>query len=144
VKGHKGAQILELTTDSESEDSSIFVTIVMPSLDDVPNELLEHILWETDAQTTTRCRQVSKRFNDLISTSISLQYKIELAMACLQDGPPGEMTISERLQALRTRRAAWASGKFTDDGTCNPKHRNWVFTGTHFAWMRDERRLEVM
>jgi len=116
----------------------------MPCLYDIPEELLEHVLLKSDVKSIVRCRQVSRRFNDLFLNSISLQYKIELVLAGLKDGSSGGMVVSERLQALRSRSAAWASGQFTPGRTCTADHSNWAFAGSHLAWMRDERQLEII
>jgi len=116
----------------------------MPNLHEIPEELLEHALLNADVRTIVRCRQVSKQFNDLISNSASIQYKVELALDNQQDGPQEEMVVSERLQALRARRAAWASGQFVHGEACFADRSNWAFAGTHLAWMTDSRQLEVM
>lgn len=38
---------------------------------------------------------------------MAVQYRIELALAGLEDGPPGGMSTSERLEALRAHQRAW-------------------------------------
>jgi len=109
----------------------------------LPNEILELILFCTDAQDLVRCFQVSQRFSDLISDSISLQYKIELALNGMVDGPSGGMNVSERLQALRTRKTAWASQQFAGTRTFTVSQYEWAFTGTHFAHLKLQTSLEL-
>ncbi|KAH8077412.1 hypothetical protein BXZ70DRAFT_703667 [Cristinia sonorae] len=76
-------------------------------LHDIPNELLESIFLVSDLQSISRSQQVCKRFNEIVLQSIPLQYKIELAIDGFEDGPPGGLSVAERLHALRQRRAAW-------------------------------------
>lgn len=63
---------------------------------------------------------------------MALQYNIELAIDGMEDGPPGGMKISERLEALRKRRAAWT--------TMQPSERRPIKTSMqamqsgHFVW----------
>ncbi|KAH8101212.1 hypothetical protein BXZ70DRAFT_1007600 [Cristinia sonorae] len=77
------------------------------SIDDIPNEILEKILLQTDLQGIGRCRQACKRLNELVGNSTLIQYFLELAINGLVDGPPGGLSVGERLQALRDRRKAW-------------------------------------
>lgn len=43
----------------------------------------------------------------MITTSVALQYKIELYAANLVDGPPNSLTKSSRLKMLRAHQRAW-------------------------------------
>lgn len=38
---------------------------------------------------------------------MELQYRIELALDCMLDGPPSKITVAERLEQLRDLRRAW-------------------------------------
>ncbi|KAH8101209.1 hypothetical protein BXZ70DRAFT_934960 [Cristinia sonorae] len=81
----------------------------MFTIEDVPTEIIEKIFLTADLQGLARCRQVCRRFNDIVSNSTLIQYRLELAADGLVDGPPGGLTVGERLQALHARRNAWAT-----------------------------------
>ena len=51
--------------------------------------------------------QVCTLFKRLIDGDIHAQYKIELALAGMEDGPPSALTPSDRLAILRERQNAW-------------------------------------
>ncbi|KAH8101210.1 hypothetical protein BXZ70DRAFT_116749 [Cristinia sonorae] len=88
--------------------------------EDVPTEILEKILLNVDLQGVARCCQVCRRFHDIIVNSISIQYRLELAVDGFTDGPPGGLTVGDRLRALRDRRKNWM--------TMQPTSRKVVFS----------------
>ncbi|KAI0069538.1 hypothetical protein K474DRAFT_1092419 [Panus rudis PR-1116 ss-1] len=47
-------------------------------MDDIPNELLLHILADVSARDLLRCQQVSRKWKDVIYHASELQYKIDL------------------------------------------------------------------
>ncbi|EPQ57730.1 hypothetical protein GLOTRDRAFT_126221 [Gloeophyllum trabeum ATCC 11539] len=49
---------------------------------------------------------------EVIDQSITLQYKVELAIAGMEDGPPSHVTTAERLQHLRKYSDSWAGAQF--------------------------------
>jgi hypothetical protein len=57
----------------------------------------------TASVTLQVCRELKK----VIDSSVELQYRIELALDCMLDGPPSTLTVSERLEQLRDLRRAW-------------------------------------
>lgn len=71
-----------------------------------------------------------------------MQYKIELAIDGLADGPPGGMSIADRLKVLLDRREAWNSLRFTSRKVifANTRHS---FSGSHFVWVNLTGQLEV-
>lgn len=91
----------------------------------LPSELLIEILRHVDGRSILQCSsvrvpycsflvdlnltnfQVCRTLNRVIDSSAELQYHIELALDCMLDGPPSTVTISERLEQLRTLRRAW-------------------------------------
>ena len=95
----------------------------------LPTELLILILLDLDYLHVLRCRQASdlfvdaplsspltpsashpqvcKTFRELVDHDVRFQYKIELAAAGMEDGPPSALAPADRLAALRTRQAAW-------------------------------------
>jgi len=77
---------------------------------DFPIELVIRVLFNADLLSVLRSRQVGKVLNGIITESSLLQYKIELAINGMIDGPgiiDGEETASSRLEALRAYRNAW-------------------------------------
>lgn len=54
-------------------------------------------------------------FNSMINDSTELQYKIELAIAGMEDGPSSILLHADRLQRLRDREAAWHRLQWTSD-----------------------------
>ncbi|KAH8096622.1 hypothetical protein BXZ70DRAFT_945409 [Cristinia sonorae] len=119
----------------------------MTTIYDLPHELLENILLQTDVESLTRCRQVSRSFNEIITSSSMIQYRIELAMDGFEDNPEGrpDWSVQERLEALRSRRSGWK--------TMQPTYRRVVTsvrwsleqhsvlyrfaTRSHFAWLEN-------
>ncbi|KAG0703415.1 hypothetical protein DFH29DRAFT_917122 [Suillus ampliporus] len=79
-----------------------------PAFIHLPSELLVEILRHLDCRSILRCSSVCHELNKVIDSSTELQYHIELALDCMLDGPPSALTVSERLEYLRTLRRAWA------------------------------------
>ena len=48
-----------------------------------------------------------KAFHNLVDTDVRFQYRIELAVAGMQDGPSSTLPTADRLAILRERQAAW-------------------------------------
>ncbi|KAJ7283696.1 hypothetical protein C8J57DRAFT_1462686 [Mycena rebaudengoi] len=80
----------------------------MPSLQNIPSELLEHVCHFLDAKSILRLTEVSRQFSPLLDRSSALQYKVHLEFAGLCDGPGRHSSSSERLEMLQTYQAAWA------------------------------------
>ncbi|KAH8096635.1 hypothetical protein BXZ70DRAFT_1032349 [Cristinia sonorae] len=113
----------------------------MSAIQHLPNELLEQILIQADVETITKCRQASSLFDEVIAGSMTIQYKIELYTERLKDGKdcPNGWSIGERLEALRSRRAALHA--------MLPKSKlaildmepetEYLVTRGHFAWVEE-------
>ena len=76
--------------------------------------------------------QVSRALQHVVQTDVLLQYKVELAIGGMVDGPPGGIPISERLRRLRACNQAWASGTHTWEAASYsevwlPTCRRWGF-----------------
>ncbi|KAN0129678.1 hypothetical protein V8E53_012498 [Lactarius tabidus] len=78
----------------------------MPSL---PNELVSNILEYADYKTVTACRMLCRRLKDIVDTTVSLRYIVELGAAGMCDGPPDSVGPAERLRKLEGSREAWKS-----------------------------------
>lgn len=98
----------------------------------LPAELVALIFDELDAQSFLRCKsvchrlmlipqslkvrlQVCRLFNSI--DSVSLQYKVELWLAGVEDGPLGHHTVKERLSMLRAHQDAWNSMSWSFEET---------------------------
>ena len=57
--------------------------------------------------------QVCTRFKTLINRDVRAQYKLELAIAGMEDGVASPLTTTERLSALRLRQNAWITFTWT-------------------------------
>ncbi|OBZ79706.1 hypothetical protein A0H81_00991 [Grifola frondosa] len=75
----------------------------------LPTELIIKLLDELDFRSLLLCRQVCRFFQTIIDEDAALQYKIELAVAGMEDGPPSARSPAERLAKLKARQAAWNS-----------------------------------
>ena len=65
----------------------------------------------------TKRLQVCNVLERLIRDSMALQYKIELAINGMVDGPPGGLTLSQKLEKLREHHTKLRMGAFSDSGT---------------------------
>ncbi|TCD68561.1 hypothetical protein EIP91_010486 [Steccherinum ochraceum] len=112
----------------------------MLNLNDFPIELLEQILLQSDPSTIVCCRQVSKHLNGIVIRSKRVEYMLQLDMNNLQDGPPGGMNTSERLQCLQRRNAAWDTLHFTSkqlvESTASPMQMD--FSKSHLVCLDAE------
>ncbi|OAX35169.1 hypothetical protein K503DRAFT_793915 [Rhizopogon vinicolor AM-OR11-026] len=73
----------------------------------LPSELLIENLRHLDHRSILRCCSVCRELKRVIDSSVELQYRIELALDCMLDGPPSILTVAERLEQLRDLRRAW-------------------------------------
>ncbi|EPQ57712.1 hypothetical protein GLOTRDRAFT_126203 [Gloeophyllum trabeum ATCC 11539] len=109
------SSLITVTKKIEEEDFDWYSPMARQlkgQIDDLPTELLERTLEKLEIQVLVACRQVSPRVKRVIDESVVLQYKIELETAGMEDGPPSEITIAERLQRLRKYTDSWASAQF--------------------------------
>ena len=105
---------------------------MLPSL---PNELVLKILEHVDYKTITDCRRVShsvirvcrsdtpithwrgyqlcRGLKDIVDTTASLRYIIELGAAGMCDGPLNAVGPAERLRKLEGSRTAWKSSEWS-------------------------------
>ncbi|KAH9937048.1 uncharacterized protein B0H18DRAFT_968898 [Fomitopsis serialis] len=83
-------------------------------IEELPTELVAHILADLDCIDLLRCREVCRMFDAVVEDSAVLQYKIELLKAGQEDNHRlGILSAAERLQLLRKHQAAWASLDFS-------------------------------
>ncbi|KAH8105443.1 hypothetical protein BXZ70DRAFT_1061997 [Cristinia sonorae] len=117
----------------------------MVGFNDLPPELIEKILLDSDLQSVARCRQVSKQLNLVVSQSTAIQYKNELALDAFEDGPPSKLTPGERLDRLQRRRKAWQAMKPLHTRTFTGQTTWWKkLYGDHLIWLGLDGYLHVM
>ncbi|KAF9232387.1 hypothetical protein BU15DRAFT_81300 [Melanogaster broomeanus] len=87
----------------------VLVSRLAPHCIDLPPELLTAIFLHTDSRTISRCRSVCRRFKDVVDSSVELQYRVELALDGMIDGPPSLISTGERLARLRSLRRTWST-----------------------------------
>ncbi|TFK45325.1 hypothetical protein OE88DRAFT_1740424 [Heliocybe sulcata] len=76
-------------------------------------ELVVIILRELDLSMLIRCKRVCTDLKRIIDDSVALQYKIELAVAGMEDGPPSSIDLAERLRRLQNYTKAWRDMAFS-------------------------------
>ncbi|KAI0258665.1 hypothetical protein BC834DRAFT_696862 [Gloeopeniophorella convolvens] len=80
---------------------------------ELPNELLEHILWYAGYSTIINCQLTCRRIKGLVSGSIRLQYEIGLSAAGLCDNPTSRATTAERFEMLKHHQSYWNNSKWS-------------------------------
>ncbi|KAA1477300.1 hypothetical protein DENSPDRAFT_844516 [Dentipellis sp. KUC8613] len=70
----------------------------------LPFELLLSILVLLDFRDLLHCSEVCRHLNTLVKHTVELQYIVELAVDGMSDGPPSDLSASDRLQLLLERR----------------------------------------
>ncbi|KAI0695131.1 hypothetical protein BC835DRAFT_1273744 [Cytidiella melzeri] len=83
----------------------------------LPTELVMKIIGLLDWRSLLACSEVCVVLRDAITSSRECQYAIELPIAGMEDGPPSNMVLTERLQRLRDHQAAWRSLQWRTDKT---------------------------
>ncbi|CCM05194.1 uncharacterized protein FIBRA_07403 [Fibroporia radiculosa] len=82
------------------------------SLSALPPELIVNILLALDWRDLLRCKRINRYFNSVTEDTL-LQYKLELAIAGIEDGPPSSLGPSERLKKLRAHQEAWLTLQYS-------------------------------
>ncbi|KAI0788515.1 hypothetical protein C8Q75DRAFT_768748 [Abortiporus biennis] len=108
----------------------------------LPVELIIKILAVLDLRSLLRCRQVCSLLDGLVRNDASLQYKIELTVAGMEDGSSSPLLVVERLHKLKLRQDAWNRMRFTSE-TAVPMRRGgvWELYGGVLAQSRDDHGL---
>ncbi|PCH37773.1 hypothetical protein WOLCODRAFT_161036 [Wolfiporia cocos MD-104 SS10] len=73
----------------------------------LPSDVIAQILSHLDTRTLLRCRSVSRQFRMMVDETAEQQYKIELTVAGMEDGPISMLGSSDRLKLLREHQKAW-------------------------------------
>ncbi|EPQ51963.1 hypothetical protein GLOTRDRAFT_132765 [Gloeophyllum trabeum ATCC 11539] len=80
---------------------------MVTTLKDLPSELLIHILSFLRFEDVLNVQSVSKQFDGLVRSSLSLQYIIELGASGYVDNPLDPSSTEERLRLLHEHQDAW-------------------------------------
>ncbi|KAI1798374.1 hypothetical protein LXA43DRAFT_980115 [Ganoderma leucocontextum] len=78
------------------------------SITSLPKEIQQYIMLKLGATDIMQCRMVSRSMASLINTT-AIQYKLSLCVAAMIDGPPpSRLSLSERLEKLRSYVFLWS------------------------------------
>ncbi|KIL55621.1 hypothetical protein M378DRAFT_17780 [Amanita muscaria Koide BX008] len=89
----------------------------------LPRELVERILLLLDTKSILTCRLANREFNEIIQSSIALQYFLACKAAGVIDNPRSPLSYAERLEALKKREDAWRKLKPMFEMTISVNHR---------------------
>ncbi|KAF8506454.1 hypothetical protein JB92DRAFT_724969 [Gautieria morchelliformis] len=101
-------------------------------LDTLPNDVLIRVFKALDACDIRRCSLTCRVFHKTIRDSMLLQYRLELAVARLEEGGTDfRLSIAERLARLRTIERGWAKFFFRQKVTITsmPGGTTWLLRG---------------
>jgi hypothetical protein len=89
--------------------------------------------------------QVNSFFKSLIDESTAFQYRIALFASGMVDGPPGNLTTSERLELLRRYEASWRSIEWSEHYTIPyPQGSSWEFYGNVWGHSRGNHAIDFV
>lgn len=81
----------------------------------------------------------------MISQSLALLYKIELAVDHLEHGTSENITTAERLQAVYSRRRAWRNFDFNFTHIVTvPEGKPFAYSNTEFLWFDALGSLKIL
>ncbi|EKM53121.1 uncharacterized protein PHACADRAFT_175530 [Phanerochaete carnosa HHB-10118-sp] len=84
-------------------------------LQNLPTEIIVHILEYLSAQDIALFRTVCCAFRDIVNESVALQYTIERSLAGVVEGSlSANDNLKDRLAAVREWRQAWRTLRWTD------------------------------
>lgn len=93
-----------------------FIAQNMSAFPSLATELVVHILELLDWKSLITCRLLSGRLRGIVDESILLQYKIDRAVAGVEDGPTlARWEVLDKAFALKRRQKAWHDFKFETD-----------------------------
>ena len=89
--------------------------------------------------------QVNNFFKSLIDASTTFQYPISLYASGMVDGPPGNLTTSERLELLRRYEASWKNNEWIEHHTIPyPQGTTWEFYGNVWGHTRGSDAIDFV
>jgi hypothetical protein len=92
---------------------------------------------------------VNSFFKSLIDETTTIQYRIALFASGSEDGPPGDLTISKRLELLRIYEVSWKNLEWNEYNTIpskvpSPIRGIWEFYGNVWAYCRGAANIEFI
>ncbi|TCD64829.1 hypothetical protein EIP91_003577 [Steccherinum ochraceum] len=121
----------------------------MASFQDLPNEIIEHILLRADVGDIVHFQQISKQCKAIVDSSIALHYKTELEADGLEDGADTSKSVTEKLRILESQREAFDASQFTScqifslPRDTNRLESEWHLSGNLIAWKQLPSQLMV-
>ena len=89
--------------------------------------------------------QVNNFFKSLIDESTTFQYRITLFASGMVDGPPGNLTTSERLELLRRYETSWKNIEWSEHHTIPyPQGMAWEFYGNVWGHSRGSDAIDFV
>lgn len=82
----------------------------------------------THTPRKTRARQVQKRLRDIIDSTPTLQYAIELAVSGFVDNTSNPLPLTDKLELLQAVQGAWKRARFSL-GRGMPYEHDWAYAG---------------
>ncbi|KAF8510617.1 hypothetical protein JB92DRAFT_2938831, partial [Gautieria morchelliformis] len=109
----------------------------------LPNDVLIRVFKELDAYDLRCCSLTCRVFHETIRDTLLLQYRLELAVAGLEDGSTDcRLSLPERLAQLKTFEQGWASLNFRQKLTVTlPQGYIWKLRGDVLATSLTSRLL---
>ncbi|KIL58186.1 hypothetical protein M378DRAFT_60766, partial [Amanita muscaria Koide BX008] len=89
----------------------------------LPRELVERILLLLDTKSMLTCKLINREFNEIIQSSILLQYFLACKIAGVIDNPQSPLSYGERLEALKNQEDTWRRLKPAFEMTISVKHQ---------------------
>lgn len=81
---------------------------------DLPFDILESVLSNLDAYSAVACGLVCRLLHRVITSSLPIQYNIELAMRGMRAGNNESISLAERLEKLERYEVAWREGSWKE------------------------------
>ncbi|KAH9064345.1 hypothetical protein EDB87DRAFT_1785862 [Lactarius vividus] len=111
----------------------------------LPTELSLRILTFFGPAELVLFRTLNSFFKSLIDETTTLQYRIALFASGMEDGPPGGLTTSERLELLKNYEASWKNLQWNEHTTLPlPAGSLWELYGNVWAHSRGSDAIEFV
>ncbi|EED81966.1 predicted protein [Postia placenta Mad-698-R] len=81
----------------------------------LPEEILEPTLLTLCLRDIYTCQRVCTLLNEVISTNVNIQYKLELEIAGMKDEPQNSLSTSEKLGKLKELQKIWLVPRFSNE-----------------------------
>ncbi|KAI9445328.1 hypothetical protein H4582DRAFT_909672 [Lactarius indigo] len=111
----------------------------------LPTELTLRILSFFGPTELVNFRRVNSFFKSLVDETTTLQYRIALFASGMEDGPPGDLSTSERLGLLKNYEASWKNLEWNEHTTISsPAGSLWELYGNVWAHSRGSDAIEFI